>query len=69
MAPDYRGYPTPKHVWVTTGSGRFPGLLLEWVRAGDKWKGRVIWAEPYVVQQAVLAAKQLEPISRRPHLD
>ncbi len=58
----FRGHSMPKHCWVTVGNGRWAGLLLEWVRDGDgPWKGRVIWAEPYVVHQSVLDAKQLEP--------
>lgn len=57
-----RGSHPPQHCWVTTSGGRWAGLLLEWQRDGaGAWKGRVIWAEPYVVHQSVLDAKQLEP--------
>lgn len=62
-----QGYDFPKHCWVTTSSGRWPGLLLEWVRDGDApIRGRVIWVEGPVVHQAVMAAKQLEPFEPPP---
>ena len=33
----------PQHVWVTTDSGRNPGLLVEWRKpARLPWEGRVI---------------------------
>lgn len=55
------GHTMPVHCFVTTSSGRFPGILLEWLRDGP-WKGRVIWSErPGSHRQDVLDAKQLEP--------
>jgi hypothetical protein len=62
------GHTTPQHIFVTTSAGRFPGLLLEWVRDGDApWKGRVIWSEREGSHvQDVLDAKQLEPFEPPP---
>lgn len=31
-----------KHCWVTTRDGRLPGLLLEWRKSDDEWRGRVV---------------------------
>lgn len=62
------GHTQPQHVWITTSSGVFPGLLLEWIRDGAApWQGRVIWAEGSVAHQAVLAAKQISPFDRPGH--
>lgn len=59
------GNTIPQHVWIDLSSGRYPGLLLEWVRDGDApWKGRVVWAEPGALHQAVLDAKQISPFDR-----
>ncbi|GAB3689123.1 hypothetical protein [Angustibacter aerolatus] len=57
-----------RHCWVLgppDAPGRWPGLLVEWARTGDVWRGRVV----YVVDdegQAVLVeswvpSRQLEP--------
>jgi len=41
-----RGHAMPKHVWVSVGgSGRQPGLLLEWRQVGEQWEAFVLWAD------------------------
>lgn len=38
-----------RHCWVVDASGhpgRWPGLLVEWRRAGDRWEGRVVYVLP-----------------------
>lgn len=62
----YQGHDQPKHCWVQTSSGRFPGLLVEWVRDGDApLKGRVIWSEREGSWTGdVLDARQLSPFER-----
>ena len=61
-----QGYDNPVHCWVDTSAGRFPGILLEWVRDGDApLKGRVIWAEREGTYHGdVLGARQLSPYER-----
>jgi hypothetical protein len=37
--------PTVRHVWVIDPPGlpgRWPGVLIEWVRDGSGWRGRVV---------------------------
>ena len=59
------GHTIPQHVWIDLSSGRYPGLLLEWERHGDHWRGRVVWSEREGhIQQGVLAAQQISPWER-----
>src|SRR3954451_22421525 len=40
-----RGEPPGRHCWVVDcpeAPGRWPGLLLEWVRERDGWRGKVV---------------------------
>jgi hypothetical protein len=60
------GHTQPQHVWIDLSSGRYPGLLLEWVKDGaTAWRGRVIWSEREGhSQQDTLAAQQISPWER-----
>ena len=57
-----------RHCWVQglpQAPGRWPGLLVEWRRAGSAWEGRVVYvvheaAQPVVVE-SWLAAAHLDP--------
>ena len=66
-AADASEAPPIKHCWVTTGSGRLPGLLLEWRKRPD-WHGRVIHAVPagaedgWIIVEEWLPAGLLDPI-------
>jgi hypothetical protein len=61
-----------RHCWVTDAPGhpgRYPGLLLEWRRAGNDWAGLVSYAMPEVegagcrLVQRWVPARCLEPTS------
>lgn len=62
---DYRPA-EPCHVWVTTPTGRHPGVLMEWRRVpGQPWTGRVVHADLHEGRWAKvdqwLPAEAIEP--------
>jgi hypothetical protein len=45
--PPFTGPPEARHCWVINPDGwpgRWPGLLLEWQKTFDGWRGRVTFA-------------------------
>lgn len=64
----FNGHTNPQHVFIDLSSGRYVGLLVEWRREGDSWKGWCIWAaDGPVVSQAWLDAKQISPFDLPGH--
>jgi len=54
-----------RHVWITTASGRHPGLLVAWVpAAGGAWFGKVALADqPGEASLQLLDSSLLTPAS------
>lgn len=68
---DRTGPPRPQHCWVTDApdipAGRWPGLLLDWVKDDDGWSGRVVVAAvahdgPGMVVQTLIPKRVLRPL-------
>lgn len=54
----------PSNVWVSVGGVRHPGILLEWLRGGDGWMARVVWASSAsAVHLEVLPGDAIGPLT------
>lgn len=71
LAAGERSPSGPCHCWVIDPSGgRYPGLLLEWRRSGERWQGLATYlqvdeAGGYALVQCWLDADRLRAAGRR----